>query len=380
MKRTACLLLTAALLAGCGSPPKEVERSTESGVEVVQNHMKPYQLEGEPSSLRLERLFSIDPENPATGDAGLLDIEDFDVDARGNIFIIRWQSKEDFIFKFDARGEFLNSFAPRGEEPGQFLFGGTVQVWGDSTLMAKDPGLTQFQLFSLEGEFIREMETQERFEIDRMLQSGDFLIHWQDEDMAEKKRVDHIGLANVLYQRSAEIDAFAWSPIEVAVRFLAPRGDLVYAASGDSIFVGHPERDYEIRVYTLEGNLVRKIRKVYEPVKVSSEYRASILDQYPEDSQARQRIAFRESWPPCRYLITDDEGRLYVMTSEEGPNPNEAVYDVFNSEGIFIAQASFGNRRAQGALTAKVKGGRLYCLAEKGGGRRELVVYTMTWN
>jgi hypothetical protein len=379
MKKTACFLLAAALLGGCGSPPREVERSTEGNVEVVQNFLKPYQLEGEPSSLRLERLFSIDPEDPAAIDAGLLDIEDFDVDARGNIFLIRWQSKGDFIFKFDPQGKFILSFAPRGEGPGQFLFGGTVQVWGGSTLMAKDPGLTQFQLFSLEGEFIREMETKQRFAIDRMLQNGDFLIHWQDEDMAEKKRVDHVGLANVLYERSAEIDSFAWSPIEVAVRFLAPRGDLVYGASRDSIFVAHPERGYEIREFDLKGNLKRLIRKDHTPVEVPSGYRESFLAQYPEDSRARRKIVFRESWPPCRYLLTDEEGRLYVMTPEEGEGPNDAVYDVYNSEGIFLARTHFGNRGTQGPLPAKIRAGRLYCLTDKGGGHRELVVSEMIW-
>ena len=74
MKRLSSVMLVAALLAGCGSPPPEVERSTEGGVEIVQNHMKPYQLEGEPSSLQLERLFSIDTEDQAVIEAGLLDM------------------------------------------------------------------------------------------------------------------------------------------------------------------------------------------------------------------------------------------------------------------------------------------------------------------
>lgn len=379
MKRLSSVMLVAALLAGCGSPPPEVERSTEGGVEIVQNHLKPYQLESEPGSLQLERLFSIDTEDQAVIEAGLLDMEDFDVDAQGNIFIIRWQSREDFILKFDAGGGFVTSFATRGEEPGQFLFGGTIQVWGDSTLMAKDPGLTQFQLYSLEGKFIREMQTQQRFAIDQMLRNGNFLIHWQDENMAEKKRVDHVGLANVLYEQSTEIDAFAWTPLEVASRFLVPRGDLIFSASRDFVFVVHPDQDYEILAFDLEGSLARKIRKEYTPVKVMARYRESFLNQYPEDSQARQKIVFRASWPPCRYLITDDEGRLYVMTHEKGENPNEAVYDVFNSEGIFIARASIGNKGAQNPLPAKMRGRRLYCMTEKGGGHRELVIYEMTW-
>ncbi|MFA9452581.1 MAG: hypothetical protein ACERK6_01590 [Candidatus Aminicenantaceae bacterium] len=379
MKKTACFILAAAFLAGCGPSPREVERSTEGEVEIVQNHLKPYHLEGEPGSLQLERLFSIDTEDQAVIEAGLLDMEDFDVDAQGNIFIIRWQSRENFIFKFDARGAFVTSFAARGEEPGQFLFGGTIQVWGDSTLMAKDPGLTQFQLFSLEGEFIREMQTQQRFAIDQMLRNGNFLIRWQDENMAEKKRVDHVGLANVLYERSTEIDAFAWTPLEVASRFLVPRGDMVSRASQDFVFVAHPDREYEIRVFDLQGSLVRMIRKEYMPVKVTAQHRASFLNQYPEDSRARQRIVFRASWPPCRYLITDDEGRLYIMTHEKGENPNEAVYDVFNSEGIFIARTSIGNKGAQNPLPAKMRGRRLYCMTEKEGGHRELIIYETTW-
>jgi len=380
MKKMSCWLWIIPILACCGSPPLEIEKSMEEGVEVVLNHLKPYRLEGEPQELQISKLFSLDTADHVIIEAGLIDIDAFDVDAEGNIYLIRWQSRENFIFKFDGQGTFIKSFAPRGEGPGQFLFGSTVRVWGESTLMAQDPGLTKFQLFTLDGEFIREMETQQRFSILQLLRNGNFLIRWQDENMAEKQRIDHVGLANVLYERSAELDAFAWSPPEVAVRFVVPKGDLVCAASQDLIFVVHPERDYEIRVYDLEGALVRKIRKEYKPVRVTADFQESYLSQYPEDSLTRQKVAFRRYWHPCRYLITDDEGRLYVMTREEGVNANEAMYDVFNSEGVFITRTSLANLGPQSPLPARIRGGRLYCMTEKANGKKELIVYEMIWN
>lgn len=380
MKNVCGLLLIVLTVVCCGNPPREIEKSMEEGVEVVFNRLKPFQPEGGPSELRIARQFSIDTEDPAVIEAGLIDFEEFDVDASGNIYLIRWQSRDNFVFKFDGQGTFIKSFGPRGEGPGQFLFGGRVQVWGENTLMAQDPGLTSFQLFTPDGEFIREMETKQRFSILRMLQNGDFLIRWQDENMAEKKRIDHVGLANVLYERSAELEAFAWSPPEVAVRFVVPRGELLCAASPDVIYVANPERDYEIRAYDPGGRLIRKIRKEYEPVRIPAGFQESWLSQYPEDSRIRQRIAFRRHWHPCRYLMSDDEGRLYVMTREEGMNENEAMYDVFDQEGVFITRTSLGNLGRQSPLPARIRGSRLHCMTEKANGKRELIVYEMTWD
>ena len=93
----------------------------------------------------------------------------------------------------------------------------------------------------------------------------------------------------------------------------------------------------------------------------------------------RDNYYFTRYWPPFRYLFTDDEGRIFVLTYEEGVNPGEYMYDIFNSQGVFIGRTSLGNVGRAYPLTARAKKNRLYYLQEKESGYIELVVCKIRW-
>ena len=79
-------------------------------------------------------------------------------------------------------------------------------------------------------------------------------------------------------------------------------------------------------------------------------------------------------------MFTDDEGRIYVMTYEEGDEPGEFIYDIFNPEGAFIARTKLDNLDERNRITpAKAKNNRLYYLHIKENGYKELVVCRMRW-
>ena len=68
------------------------------------------------------------------------------------------------------------------------------------------------------------------------------------------------------------------------------------------------------------------------------------------------------------------------MTYEKGTNPGEYIFDIFNSDGVFIARKSmniFAWGRVEISATAKNK--HLYCLREKENGYKELVISKMSW-
>ena len=67
------------------------------------------------------------------------------------------------------------------------------------------------------------------------------------------------------------------------------------------------------------------------------------------------------------------------MTYEKGENPSEYVFDIFNSEGVFILRKNL-NILNNWDMQAKAKKGRLYCVREKESGYKEFVVYRMKWN
>ncbi|MCK4646992.1 MAG: hypothetical protein KAU46_12130 [Candidatus Aminicenantes bacterium] len=69
------------------------------------------------------------------------------------------------------------------------------------------------------------------------------------------------------------------------------------------------------------------------------------------------------------------------MTYEEGINPGEYMYDIFNSEGAFIGRINHFNNRElhREAYNIKATQNHLYCLQAKESGYKELVVYRMSW-
>ncbi|MFA9454831.1 MAG: hypothetical protein ACERK6_13050, partial [Candidatus Aminicenantaceae bacterium] len=123
MKKNSLLYLVIALLPilfGCGS--QKVAKYLEEGVEVIVNHIAPYSIEGEPSSLLLEELLILDTEDPAVVEAGLVDINAFQVDSQGNIYLLSLGSEKFCFYKFTPEGRFVTAFGPKGQGPGELGF------------------------------------------------------------------------------------------------------------------------------------------------------------------------------------------------------------------------------------------------------------------
>jgi hypothetical protein len=116
-------------------------------------------------------------------------------------------------------------------------------------------------------------------------------------------------------------------------------------------------------------------------MKVPEEYKKAYLERFPEGDPILENLYFADQWPAFRDFFADDEGRLYVLTHEEGVNPGEYMYDIYNSEGAFIGRMSLvNNQRLQyESFAARVNKDRLYSLQEKENGYKRLMVYRMKW-
>jgi hypothetical protein len=81
-------------------------------------------------------------------------------------------------------------------------------------------------------------------------------------------------------------------------------------------------------------------------------------------------------------FFTDDEGRIFVMTYEPGVRPGEYLWDIFDSDGAFIARIGLNIEWAGlyvGPRYTFIKNGRLYGHRVKESGYHELIVYRVTW-
>lgn len=262
-----------------------------------------------------------------------------------------------------------------GQGPGEIEWGGTVLVNPQGEIIAKDLSKTKFLVYDRDGNFLRETHLERNYS-PMPLQNGNYFIFWGEDSPEFRKQ--HVGLCSSDFKNVKELDAFQY-PNVLNVKCPVNRDLLIYGVSNDRIYIGNSERGYEIRVYGLEGNLLQKIRKQYKPVEVSQEFEEAYFEGFPKDYPLRNNYYFTKYWPAFRDLFTDDEGRLFVLTYEEGINPGEYMYDVFNSGGVFMGRTSLGNVGRSYALTARAKKNRLYYIREKESGYKELVVYEMRW-
>ncbi len=65
---------------------KGIHYTTEDGVTVIHNRLKPYKLKSKGSDFNLKKLYGINLAEQAVLEAGLERIYDFDIDSEGNVF------------------------------------------------------------------------------------------------------------------------------------------------------------------------------------------------------------------------------------------------------------------------------------------------------
>lgn len=383
MKKTVLFILMLFLLIHCRPKQDEIERTMENGVEVVVNHLEPYKIKGDPSILHLEEEFVIDTEKDEIAQLGLTDIWNIDVDSEKNIYLLHLQSKENCIFKFNKEGQFISSFGRKGQGPGEVQYPIFFQVQNNE-IAVTDP--TKVVFFSKNGKFLKEISKDANKLSAIFLKNGNYLVRERIRDLSDSA-ARHIGLRlyDSEFNEIKEIDRVT-NPNPF--RGNGYRATLPYIHTcvlGEKVFEGNSERGYEIHVYDLNGNLIKKIKKEYRPVPINEEDEERILklfERMPEE--IKETIYFPDNFPPFqRLFFTDDEGRLFVMTYEKGKKPREFIYDIFNSEGAFIGRIGFDNygqdAMQMGPLPAISKNGLLYYVREKESGYKELVVYSMSW-
>jgi len=395
MKKIFALLCLPAFFFGCRSRDDAVEITLEDGVGVVWNHVQPYRMKGAPASLRLEEELTIDSEREDLAKQGVTDIWGFDVNSLGEIFIFQPpMSTGNLVYKFDAKGRFLSSFVPKGQGPGEVQWPIFHRISAADELPVLDMISRKLFLFDHNGKILQ--ETPMPLEIRGsslvlQLSNGNYLYRKVEVDPNQ----EYPSLAFIYclvgpeFQDIRELDR-----VEIPHPFAAPKIRVplpltTWGLAGDRIYMGNEEWGYEVRVYDLDGNLVRKIRKEFAAVPFPENKKIAVLKalESPQLAPLKDKLDFSESSPPFQHLFCDGEGRLYVMTYETGEKPGEYLFDIFNSEGVFFARTScaahlWADLYAPGSPTdswVTAKMGRLYAVREKSNGYKELVVYRMIW-
>ncbi len=384
MKKLIFLLLVFIIFSFCGPKKEEIERFLEDGVEVVVNHLEPFEIKGMHTDLTLEEIFRIDTEKDEMAEIGLTDIWHFDLDSRGNIYLLGYTIREYSIFKFDKSGNFVTSFGRKGQGPGEVQRPTFITVSSQDEIFVLDKGNTKLIIYGKDGELISETPVDPRLVEATPLNSEKYLIKQRtipEDEASEFLALDLLIICGQDFEKESELDIEKIPSISRITRF-RPMFSVFYSLSDSQIFVGNSDKGYEIKTYDFHGNGLRKLRKQYQPVKVPEGSKEKL-----EKLTARmgRTISFPEFMPPFQYLFADDVGRLFIMTYEKGEEPREYIYDMFNPDGVFFSKMRLDNYGhleyfgGEGPLDVRAKADRLYCIREKESGYKELVVYKMRW-
>ena len=381
MKKLIWLCLISFLMLYCKPTKEEIEKYTEDGVEVVVNHLEPYKLTSEPTHLYLEEQLTIDTENENIVETGLTNIFYFDVDSDGNIYFLNDRSQENFILKFDRNGNLVTAFGRMGQGPGELQGPILPVITSQGEVFIMDTGQRKLCYFTKEGDFIKNIPQEGSTIALFPLENGNYLSVSAVFDPESDYIMQYpFSLFSSDFKQIKELDSVKFPNYLKGKKQKAINTGFLFSITKRNIYIGNEERGYEISVYDLDGNLLRKIRKDYRKVRIPEEY----IEEHSEGMSDlwKQRTYFPEYFPPFQCAFVDDKGRLFVITNEKGNRPGEYICDIFNPEGIFIARAGMTgivDTPPQIYLPPIARKDLLYCIEEKESGYKKFVVYKMKW-
>jgi len=380
MRKSAALVLAVFFAICCGPRAEIVKKSIENGVEVVLNRLEPYELKGEPSALTLEKELSIDFGRDDIGELGIAGAVDFEVDSEGSVYFFEANKDGAVIFKFDTRGALLKSFGRRGQGPGEMQYVVWTGIDNRDNLTVSDNGNRKILTFTKEGNLIQEKRFPAGAGLIYPLENGNYIGLW-DKRPATAPNSMYMWAFSLYGPGFEEIKLLDTQNVydfnTMGMRGVNSRPFFKWKAGNGHLYIASEERGYEILMYDWEGRLVRKIRKEFRPVAVTEE---TIAERKKQFEPMGEEIWFPKNWLPISDFFLDDEGRIYSRTFEQGPNPGEFLFDLFNSDGVFVSRKAM-NILALGdaEVLAKARGGRLYSFQEKPDRYREFLVHKMIW-
>jgi len=317
MKKLTWLCLILFLFLYCKPAKEEIEKYTEDGVEVIVNHLEPYKLASEPTHLYLEERLTIDTEKESIAETGLTNIFYFDVDADGNIYFLNNESQENFILKFDGNGNFVTAFGRMGQGPGELQMAMFPIITSQGEVFIMDQGQRKLCYFTKEGGFIKSIPQDVSTMALFPLENGSYLTVSAVFDPEGEYILQYpFSLFSSDFKQIKELDSAKFPNYLKGRKQKAINLGFFWSVTKRNIYLGNEERGYEINVYDLAGNLLRKIKKDYRKVRISDEY---IEEQSEGMGETwKQRTYFPEYFPPFQCAFVDGKGRLFVITNEPG--------------------------------------------------------------
>ena len=376
MKAILCMILCVWGCLGFAPSLEAQEIKVVDGVEIIQNTKKPTPSQGTPTKLTLEWEAVIgESDDP---DKAFSQLTSFVVDYKGTIYALDF--KEQKIKVFDTDGQFIYAFGEQGQGPGELQMPAGIHLAPNNELAVDDALSKKMVYFTKEGKYLRENSYATRLALMnlQMDPSGNFIgremklegqemffeVTKFDNDMNVLFTLDKIGFPVPLPGSGNKINMMDM----ISIYQFDRAGNIYYGRN----------RDYEIDMYTPQGELAKSIRKEYQPQKISEKDKEDMLSrldtvQNMGPVNLREMFEFPKMVPPFQMFTLDEQGRIIVRTWEKGKEEGEFVHDVFDPEGRFISQFT-------SKITVSIwKKGKAYAIDENEDGFNVIIKYSVHW-
>ena len=306
----------------------------------------------------------------AQGEAVFSSARKIAVDNGGNIYV--GDIKQTCVKVFDKAGAYIRTIGRRGQGPGELSLVDSITISQDrQELVVGDIG--KLVVFDLQGRFKKNIVTK------GFLSSGfaDGLgsVCLIIDDLREKRAIYRIfgpDMTTVL----ADIATIPQPP---DLNMYSPRAYWILDPQGRLVF-GYP-KTYEISLYDEHYKAVKKIRREYEPAKVTDEDKKVYLRRSnPPGATGPPRYPCPSVHAAFRSFFSDDHGRLFVQTWERTPDGKQDIHDVYDAEGRFFGQFPLNAHPDLINPTPTIlKGDKLYTVENDEEGFEVVKRYSVAW-
>lgn len=348
------------LLTSCQQQKAEWKGTIEevNGVIVVKNPKEP--MYGEDVFGLEEELTIGEAEGP--GEYMFSQLRTLAVDEEERFYIA--DSKESHIKVFDKNGEYLRTVGRKGPGPGEISSPYGIQITQQKELVVNDQKSRRLSFFDLNGKFIKSLNMGRMWAPSLKIDSnGNILITEVILDPAspsfELKKLDPNLNPMETIVRISGLDTRANNPYMPVINWRINKND--------NIVYGYPE-NYELIIYSPEGDILRKITKDYDPVKIPDEERERIKKALPGT-----KFALPKFYSAFYRITLDDEGRIFVQTWEKIINEEGYYHDVFDLKGGYVAKVPLR------IMPLVWKNNKLYTIEEDEEGFQMVKRYKVTW-
>jgi hypothetical protein len=239
--------------------------------------------------------------------------------------------KESHVRIFDEEGKHLRTIGRRGEGPGELIRPRDVFITSQKQIVVADMRKLSLNFYTNEGEFLRSKTFGFLLFGTAMDSEGNIygvvMTGSRDQSIMELRKFDSD--FNVLHKICS-------SPLSPTGTFKVGLPSVYFQLAKDGRLVYGISDRYEIKIMDITGNVVKVIKKKYDPVEITEQE----IEKFKEMEQPGLKIEIPKYYQAFMGILVDEEGNIIVQTFEKPENGEGHYYDFFDSEGKYIARFS----------------------------------------